>query len=216
MEEKQKARAEPIIVICAMDFELAHLQQALASVDWPVELVLSGMGMVNAADVAERVIAECAPRAVLNYGCAGAHRSDLEIGDVVVGTHVVAYLDADTPVLECDAQLVEAARRLADDRVVFGTVASADAWNRTPEAIDELVRRHASLCEDMEAAAIALVCKRHGVPFLTIKDISNNELVRPTQNAAAMIAELGREQIAKRAAAFTFEVLAQAYAMSRR
>ena len=27
----------------------------------------------------------------------------------------------------------------------------------------------------MEAAAIAQVCGRHGVPFMTVKDISNNE-----------------------------------------
>jgi nucleoside phosphorylase len=32
----------------------------------------------------------------------------------------------------------------------------------------------------MEAAAIALICASHDVPFLAVKDISNNELLRTT------------------------------------
>jgi len=196
---------------------MAHLRAALASEDWPIKLVISGVGMANATTAAERVIADCAPTAVLNYGCAGAHRPDLAIGDVVVGTRVVAYLQADAPVVECDEALVESARRVADDRVKFGTVASADAWNRDVNAIAELANRHHSLCEDMEAAAIGLVCAARGVPFLTIKDISNNELVQATLSAEHMIGQLGREQIARRAAEFTYTVLRdQAYSMSRR
>jgi adenosylhomocysteine nucleosidase len=213
LKEKQNS---VLVVICAMEFEMAHLGAALAGVDWPVELVVSGMGMANAATAAREVIEQHAPRAVINYGCAGAHRADLEIGDVVVGTHVVAYLNENTPVVECDAELLAAAHRVADERVVFGTVASADAWNREAPVIQQLATRHGSLCEDMEAAAIGLVCNEHGVPFLTIKDISNNELLRPTHSAAAMIAELGRDQIGRQAAALTFQVLAQAYAISRR
>jgi Phosphorylase superfamily len=63
-------------------------------------------------------------------------------------------------------------------QVFVGTVASADRWNRAPERIRELAQKLGSLCEDMEAAAIALTCASHDVPFLTIKDISNNEQLR--------------------------------------
>ena len=59
-----------------------------------------------------------------------------------------------------------------------GTVASADRWNRAAARISGLVATHDSACEDMEAAAIALTCASHGVPFLAIKDISNNELLK--------------------------------------
>jgi nucleoside phosphorylase len=46
----------------------------------------------------------------------------------------------------------------------------------------------------MEAAAIALTCASHEVPFLTIKDISNNELVRQTDAtfATETVGQLGR------------------------
>ncbi len=130
---------------------------------------------------------------------------------------MVAYLQADTPVVECDADLLASAKRVASSEVVFGTVASADAWNRDSETILQLAGRHQSVCEDMEAAAIGLVCARHRVPFLTIKDISNNELAERTSTWEQTLNQLGRDQIARRAAAFAYEVLRdQAYSMSRR
>ena len=60
-------------------------------------------------------------------------------------------------------------------RVFVGRVGSADQWNQHRERLDRLHVRHGTLCEDMEAAAIAQVCARHGVPFMTVKDVSNNE-----------------------------------------
>jgi len=217
-----------------------------------VVLVVSGMGMVSAAAATQDVITRHRPRAVINYGCAGAHYLELLPGDVVVGERIVAYdnyretadgrLDyhgmyyvADgeqrrVESLACDAALVEAARRVADavgdghepwpaelgwpasvphrsPRVVFGTVASADRWNRAPSSIAAIVARHASVCEDMEAAAVGLVCASQHVPFLTIKDISNNELLRSTSSGSALLDEIGAAQVARRAAAFTLAVV---------
>jgi nucleoside phosphorylase len=79
-------------------------------------------------------------------------------------------------------------------RVVTSTVASADRWNRARERISGLVAAHDSSCEDMEAAAIALVCASHDTPFLSIKDISNNELLRVTDSVSfqALGPQLGR------------------------
>jgi adenosylhomocysteine nucleosidase len=87
-----------------------------------------------------------------------------------------------------------------------GTVASADRWNRAAARIGGLVATHDSACEDMEAAAIALTCASHNVPFLAIKDISNNELLRVTDPLSfdALGPELGR-----RAAALTLATLRQ-------
>ncbi len=79
-------------------------------------------------------------------------------------------------------------------RVVTGTVASADRWNRARERISGLVTAHDSSCEDMEAAAIALTCASHDIPFLSLKDISNNELLRVTDSVSfqALGPQLGR------------------------
>lgn len=245
-----------------MHWELAHAVKAcagatrqsegvyLTEIDGaPLVLACCGMGMVSAAAGTERVIERYRPRALLNYGCAGAHRIALLPGDIVVGTRLVAYDNVrETPAgevrytgmpylvdgeqrrvdaIEANAELVEAARRVAADPVeawpaelgwpeavqhrppcvVFGTVSSADRWNRAPATIARLAKLHESLCEDMEAASIGLVCAMHGVPFLTIKDISNNELLRATTGGQAMVEELGADQLARRAAHFTLSVV---------
>lgn len=88
-----------------------------------------------------------------------------------------------------------------------GTIASADRWNRSRERIEALARTHESLCEDMEAAAIALTCASHDTPFLSIKDISNNELLRPTDSASFGTETVG--QIGRRAARLTLAALRQ-------
>jgi adenosylhomocysteine nucleosidase len=193
----------------------------------PIALAHSGMGMLMAAAKTQSIIERFHPTAVLNYGCAGAHRPELLLGDIVVGTRVVAYDNAhEAQAVECAPHLVEAARRAAHEhepwpvdlgwpehvphrapRLFYGTVASADRWNRTSQTIERLVTVHDSLCEDMEAAAIGVICDAHDVPFMTIKDISNNELLRQTASGSAMLAEMGTSQLARRAAAFTFATL---------
>jgi adenosylhomocysteine nucleosidase len=239
-----------------MEWELAHAGAALGGRscfdEQPVVLEVCGIGMVSAAARTHAILSTHAPRAVLNYGCAGAHRADLLPGDIVVGTRVVAYdniretpdgesryagmfyLEGDqqrqVDALVADPDLLAAAQRVAEahvdrhepwpadlgwpssvaqraPRVAFGTVASADRWNRSPRTIGRLAEVHDSLCEDMEAAAIALVCTSQSVPFLTIKDISNNELLSSTLDGSALMDELGVDQVARRAAAFTLAVV---------
>jgi adenosylhomocysteine nucleosidase len=83
-------------------------------------------------------------------------------------------------------------------RLVVGTVASADRWNRSRASIEAIVRLHDTHCEDMEAAAIAMTCASHDVPFLTVKDISNNELVETSDSTDAWL-ELTAGQLGRRA-----------------
>lgn len=64
--------------------------------------------------------------------------------------------------------------------VKTGTVSSGDIWLQDESAINAAHERTGSLCEDMEAASIAQICALHGVPFMTVKDISNSELHEST------------------------------------
>ncbi|MGI5501393.1 hypothetical protein [Lentzea sp. CA-135723] len=59
--------------------------------DRQVALGVTGQGTLAAATLTERAIAEFSPSAVLFAGIAGALRSKLAIGDVVVATKVHAY-----------------------------------------------------------------------------------------------------------------------------
>jgi adenosylhomocysteine nucleosidase len=84
--------------------------------------------------------------------------------------------------------------------VRVGSIGSGDIWNQHVERIDRLHAMHGTLCEDMEAAAIAQVAKRHDVPFLTIKDISNNEFHAVTDFGTDG-ADILEPELGKRAAA---------------
>lgn len=129
-------------------------------------------------------------------------------------------------VLDTDPALVEVARAAADGwtpelwpeafwpasvpprdpQVHEGPVASADIWTQHVPRLDVLHDRHGTLCEDMEAAAMAQICGFHQVPFLTIKDLSNNEFHASTDIAGGFT-DFPTEEVGKRAAALTLRLL---------
>jgi nucleoside phosphorylase len=57
-----------------------------------------------------------------------------------------------------------------------GVVGSSDTWTQHRPSIAQLHELHGTICEEMESQAICSVCASFGVPFLAVKDISNNEL----------------------------------------
>lgn len=268
-----------IAIIVAMPEEMTHLEALLREqgVRWegmeivgprrfdrvtfrglPLVLTISWIGMVAAAATTEAIIARYQPHAVLNYGCTGAHREDILLGDVVVGTECIAYghgrllpggafehtpmrlyrdgEDNKVDKFRADSRLFAVATAVAeagnwraepwpaktwlagkerrDPRVFFGPVASADRFTQDADALRALHARFASLCEDMEAAAIAQVCALHATPFLTVKDISNNELHALTTFDEAGTFKILEDEIGKRAASFLFALLERLATMS--
>lgn len=265
MPEVNEQSAGPIGIIVAMDAELRHLLERVevtheeqdgiwldrqAEVGGQQLVILrSGMGMVNAAAATERLIQVHQPRAIVNYGCSGAHRRDVLPGDVIIGdrsvnhgaVHILASGEElfkgsaydvggetmSSSDLRSDPELVGLAHRAANDwhpepwpreagwpdevpyrnpEIHTGAVASADIWTQAHTRLDLLHRRHATLCEDMEAAAIAQVCAMHETPFLPIKDISNNEYHVAT-DLTGDFAEFPTEEVGKRAAMLVLRIL---------
>ncbi len=203
----------PIAVLCAMEKEAVHLRRRLDSpheeplARWrrtrgtigglPVDVIVCGIGLINAAAATSALCALERPRAILNYGCSGAHRDDIDPGDVVIASDVVHfsslivqpdgirryegfryYIDHQEVLAERlapDAELLETAVTAAGNvelpewagvghlpRVLTGTVGSADIWTQHGESIRDLHTIHGSLCEEMEAAAIAQVAATWG------------------------------------------------------
>lgn len=257
----------PVGLVVAMEAELRHLLEEvgvertdddgvwldrhLSVGGLPVVALCCGMGMVNAAAGTEHLLAAHRPRAVLNFGCSGAHTRDILHGDVVVGAATVHHaavqilasgdelfvgssydVGGETMAaseLPADPALLALARAAAagwtpepwprdlgwpravpyrDPVVHDGVVASADVWTQAHARLELLHARHRSLCEDMEAAAIAQVSARHAVPFLSIKDISNNE-IHVASDLAGGFVDFPTAEVGKRAAALTVRLLAR-------
>ena len=148
----------------------------------------SGIGKVNAAVAAYKLIAEDGVDAIINTGCAGGVDPTVGIGDVVIGS-ACAYHDVwcgveneagqiqGLPVLfEAEPTLLRkiAAEFGADPKVHIGTICTGDQFltSAKDDAKIKAVRPDALAC-DMEAAAIAQVCYKLGVPFIAYKVISD-------------------------------------------
>jgi adenosylhomocysteine nucleosidase len=130
--------------------------------------------------------------------------------------------------LPSDKKLLDVAHRVAEDtplpawpsrlswpaherrrapQILTGPVASADIWTQAIERIDLLHQRHGTLCEDMEAASIAQIAALHRIPYLTIKDISNNERHAQT-DLIGDLAGFPMEEAGRRAAILLAAVIA--------
>lgn len=148
----------------------------------------SGIGKVNAAVAAYKLIAEDGVDAIINTGCAGGVDPTVGIGDVVIGS-ACAYHDVwcgveneagqiqGLPVLfEAEPTLLRkiATEFGADPKVHIGTIRTGDQFLTSAEddAKVKSVRPDALAC-DMEAAAIAHVCYKLGVPFIAYKVVSD-------------------------------------------
>lgn len=91
-------------------------------------------------------------------------------------------------------------------RYHVGPIASSEVWTQNIDRLDVLHGRHGSLSEDNESAGYAHVAYLHGIPFVAIRDIANNEY-----HAASDLAEFSdfpTGEVGKRAAALVAALLA--------
>jgi adenosylhomocysteine nucleosidase len=121
-------------------FEVGHIT-GVNSGDAPqIALAVAGMGNQSAAVLAERAIAEFSPKAIVFAGVAGALKPHLELGDVVIASHVYAYHggtseDEGLKVRPRTWELSHRVRQLAEHLVRSGT------WvRRLPESTRPRVR----------------------------------------------------------------------------
>ena len=174
-------------ILTAMDKEF-NLVADLVGSDPDFVVRASGIGKVNAAVAAYKLIAEDKVGLIVNTGCAGGVDPTVGMGDVVIGS-ACAYHDVwcgagneagqiqGLPVLfEADPILLRkiAVEFGADPKVHIGTICTGDRFLET-EADDKNVKsmRPDALACDMESAAIAQVCYKLSKPFIAYKVISD-------------------------------------------
>jgi futalosine hydrolase len=160
-----------------------------------------GVGKINAAAATAVLIERYHPHLVINTGCAGAYiGSGLSIGDLVVASEEVlgdegviltsgwkdlSYMEL--PVLDyrgrqhfntipLSRHASDKAMQLANSLGLFlmpGRFATVSTCSGTERRGVELAGRWNVIAENMEGAAVAQVCLRHGVDCLEIRGISN-------------------------------------------
>jgi adenosylhomocysteine nucleosidase len=151
-----------------------------------VLLVTTGIGLVNAAAAGAVVASGLRPEALVSAGSAGGI-DGVRVGDVVVGASY-AYARADArafgyvmgqvpgmpATFAADHRLVGAAEASAGEHTVHvGDVVSGDTFVDGP-LVDEVRRDFpAALATDMESTALAHTAHLFGVPFVSVRGISD-------------------------------------------
>ncbi|MCQ2175097.1 MAG: 5'-methylthioadenosine/S-adenosylhomocysteine nucleosidase [Bacteroidales bacterium] len=175
-------------IICAMKRELDLLEGLSGN----LVCALSGIGKVNAAVTAERMIADEKPDCIISLGVAGTFVEGINEGDFVIASrtafHDVWCGKGNAPgqvqglplFFESDHTLLKAAVDAIRTAKV-GLVCSGDQFYISREEDNRQKKLFPdALAIDMEAAAVAQVCFLHGIPFLAVKIISDNHL-HPSQ-----------------------------------
>ena len=181
-------------IIVAMDKELRQLQSLFS--DSQVIVEKCGIGKVNAALGAQRMIQEHRPDCIISSGCAGGNGDDIRIQDVIVSTELTYHdvycgtaIDNTTqygqvqglPVrYQADPLLLEKATHLklqdspSSPRIVPGLIVTGDWFVDTKEKMREIIGHFPEAkAVDMESAAIAQTCYLNKVPFLSFRVISD-------------------------------------------
>lgn len=177
----------------AMEAEYALLRSLLGDSDKAVfgdkeiELRLSGIGKVNAAVTAAQLITECRPDALVSTGVAGSIDPALKAMDVMVADRI-AYHDVwcgmgcvlgqvqGYPLFfETDRNMKDKAMSLHPEglSIKSGLQVSGDKFVEAADVPGLKALYPEAISVDMESAALAQTCHRFGIPFLSIRIISD-------------------------------------------
>ncbi len=179
-------------IIVAMDKELRQLQQLFNSSDVLVQKC--GIGKVNAALGAQRMINEFHPDCIISSGCAGGNGDDINIQDVIVSNELTYHdVYCGTAIDDCtqygqvqglparyaaDPYLLSKAEGLELETESFklhsGLIVTGDWFVDSREKMREIVGHFPDAkAVDMESCAIAQTCYINKVPFISFRVISD-------------------------------------------
>lgn len=177
-------------IIVAMDKELCQLQEVFKDSDVLVQKC--GIGKVNAALGAQRMINEFRPDCIISSGCAGGNGDDINVQDIVVSSELCyhdvycgAAIDNSTQYgqvqglparYKADPDLLRKAISLqaSDIRLHAGLIVTGDWFVDTKEKMREILGHFPEAkAVDMESCAIAQTCYINHVPFISFRVISD-------------------------------------------
>ena len=166
-------------ILCALPQEVEGL--------YNTEIFFTGVGKINAASTTEQIIKDYNPKLIVNYGTAGTLKKEIS-GLVQVTGFVDRDMDATPQGFKLGQTPFEKDIMLGTSKVVCGT---GDTFAISKPKIE---------CDivDMEAYAIAKICKKYKVEFLCYKYISDSADSDAPDNWAENVAKgckLFKEQV---------------------
>ena len=212
----------PIVIMAAIDKEIDFLLKKLEKrklekyniyefyegelYNYPVVLVYSKVGVINATLATYIAITKYNPIAIINEGIAGAHGKNIHTKDIIIGKECFNIVSSRTPIKtigegsnslewtnlsfiadeenrelywKADERLVNIAKNTEynEGKMYVGIIGSGDVWNNEADRILMLNEKYKTLCEEMEGIGIYTVANNFKVPVLGVRVISNNEVL---------------------------------------
>jgi len=194
-----------LLVIAATEFEMSSFRTSSQLLDEQVITAVSGVGPLEASVRMMRLLGNCPvlPSAVINFGIGGAYQSLQPDGGPSIldicfaereclGDYGVCYGSRVEPFQESlwsaqyefsldERLLAHGQTALVEERIDYftGTFVTVNGASGTAERGALLRDRFSGLCENMEGAAIARVCREYSLPLLEVRAISNLVEDRP-------------------------------------
>ena len=177
-------------IIVAMDKELRQLQEVFKNSDVLVQKC--GIGKVNAALGAQKMINEFHPDVIISSGCAGGNGDDINVQDIVVSSEL-CYHDVycgkaidDTTVYgqvqglparyQADPELLRKAISLPTSNIRLhpGLIVTGDWFVDSKDKMREIIGHFPEAkAVDMESCAIAQTCYLNNVKFISFRVVSD-------------------------------------------
>lgn len=191
----------------------------------PVVIVRSGIGKVNAALCAQRLILQFKVNHIINTGIAGATEHGLKVLDFVVSSDALyhdmdasgfGYKITEIPQMHCSdfpanqemiEKIQESFKNLPESKehnLVVGRIASGDQFISDKSLKQKIVENCSPACVEMEGAAIAHASYLNKIPFVIIRcmsdmadDIGENTYNFNEETAASLSAKLVQHTVAR-------------------
>ncbi len=191
-------------------------------------LIQTKVGMVATASALGWALTRYAPRAIVSIGSAGGLSADARVGQVVVGSEYIhggadgtafGYVRGQIPgqpeSFAGDPDLINAARDIIQDsspeasevEIRIGQMLSSDSFITDSTVGDMREAFPAAITADMESHAAAQVACAWGVPFVSIRAISDL-CGKPDDQTVSFHAELS--EVATSSARIALEILYRA------
>ena len=168
-----------------MQSELELLSRQYDSNSEHIRCVLSGIGKVNAAMAASTLIDSFKPDCMLSLGVAGSFAEGIVEGDVVIASETAYHdvwcgehcsfgqVEGQPQRFACDSKLLSKATAALPEARVGLNITGDQFYISMEEDARQKNLYPDALSIDMEAAAVAQVCRAKDVPFLAVKIISD-------------------------------------------
>lgn len=168
-----------------MQSELELLSRQYDSNSEHIRCVLSGIGKVNAAMAASTLIDSFKPDCMLSIGVAGSFAEGIVEGDVVIASETAYHdvwcgehcsfgqVEGQPQRFACDSKLLSKATAALPEARVGLNITGDQFYISMEEDARQKNLYPDALSIDMEAAAVAQVCRAKDVPFLAVKIISD-------------------------------------------